>query len=131
MQNIQLQLAAKLWALHEQHNVIEKTRLGTQLFWQLLKSLDAAPYNLTIKLLNCDVDVATSALRNTLRRLERDGWIRICSHPDDRRVRCVQVTQKFMEVAKVYFSDMDKCFTEYHQASSCTKLAGSVPTARA
>jgi len=130
MQNTQLQLAANLWVLHEQYNVIEKTRLGTQLFWQLLKSLDAAPYNLTIKLLNCDVDVATSALRSTLRRLERDGWIQICSHPDDRRVRCVQVTQKFMDVANVYLADIDRHFSEYHQGQSCNKLAGTEPRAR-
>jgi len=108
-------LAEKLWMLHEQYNILENTKLGNKLFWQLLKWSNATPYDITIKKLNCDVGVATSALRNVLRRLERDGWVVVCPHPDDSRVRCVLVTQKFKELANNYMQEMDRLFSEFEE----------------
>lgn len=128
MENGKIYLAEQLWNLHEKCNILEDTKLGYKLFWQLLKSSGLSPYSLTIKSLNCDVHAATSALRKSLRKLEKDGWICTCTHPDDCRVRCVQTTKKFHELADEYIRELENVFELFEESADGVTSDEKMPT---
>ena len=122
-----LSIAKKVWLLYETSNPLGSGRFITdRLFWYLLEAAYAAPYSLSIKSLREEYRLATDgALRKTLRRLEREGWVQIEGHPDDRRVHCVLPTAQFVAVATRFMTDLDAIFGAAASVSGQSEAQGA------
>lgn len=109
MQNNRLLLAERIWYLREISNPLASGDFITaRLFCRLLNVTLTSPYGLSIKSLREAHRLASvSAVRQMLRRLEQEGWIRMEGHPDDQRVRCVLPTKQFGAVAAKFMTDLD------------------------
>lgn len=105
MQNNRLLLAERIWYLREISNPLGRGDFITaRLFCRLLNVTLTNPYGLSIKSLR---EAHRLASVSAVRRLEREGWIRMEGHPDDQRVRCVLPTKQFGVVAAKFMTDLD------------------------
>lgn len=82
---------ARLFA-HGLHARIHPLGLAPAQFMTLLELWDEEGLTQADLVARLDVEQATMA--NTLARMERDGLIRREPHPDDRRARCIKLTDK-------------------------------------
>lgn len=119
-------MAMKVSRLHETSNRLGNGRFITdRLFWYLLEAAYAAPYSLSFKSLREEYRLATDgALRKTLHRLEREGWVQTEGHPNDRQVHCVLPTAQFVAVATRFMTDLDAIFGAAASVSGQSEAQG-------
>lgn len=93
----------RVWRWWHLNTMVEPTPLGMEIFFALAEAgLSGQP--LRMKELLVDLNHAQSAIRNTLKKLEEQGWIEFVSVETDKRAKSIVPTEKFNDYAKEFLA---------------------------